>query len=172
MKKEALTLTAALALFVAAPLAAQAPTPCDRSGPGVQTCTMSVPVTLTVEHVLHLEVSQATTDFGSVGIDGFIAGPTIGVVANTDWDLRISSATPNFVRRDGQPSTKSIATLYTVDPSHTTYSGPMSVAGYTLASGTSGFKTVDPFDYYVYNDMEADAPGDYSAEIIFTLVGR
>jgi hypothetical protein len=166
MKKH-LALSVAMALFAAAPLAAQSTT-CDASGTTAQTCTLSVPVDVTVEHVLHLDVSETVTHFGSVGVDGFTAGPTIGVVANTDWDLKIASATPTFLR-NGQASTKSISTLFTYRDGNYT---EMSTTGFTLSSGTAGFQTVPAFQYYVYTDVVNDVPGDYSAEIVFTLVGK
>lgn len=169
MKKH-LVLGVAMALFAATPLVAQAPSQidCDASGASAQTCTATTNVAVTVEHYLHLTVSNDVTNFGSVGVDGFVNGPTIGVIANTDWDLKIASATPTFLRNLA-PTSKSIATLYTYRDG---VYNEMSTTGFTLNSGNAGFATVPAFQYYVYTDVANDTPGDYNAQIVFTLVGK
>ncbi|HEX2778173.1 MAG TPA: hypothetical protein VHM30_01665 [Gemmatimonadaceae bacterium] len=139
---------------------------CWSIGSSAQSCSFNLPVHLTVPHVLQMYTPDVSTEFGDIGWGKWVPGPKLYAWANTDWDISVKAATPNFTG----PATKSASTLYVYVPSPFRFE---SVANpVTLQSGSMGFTALDEFNLYTYTNVYTDAPGDYSIDLVYTMTGR
>jgi hypothetical protein len=139
---------------------------CFAGGSSAQSCSFNMPVHLTVPHLLEMWTYDVSTEFGDIGWGKFVPGPQLYAYANTDWDITVKAATPNFTG----PGTKSAWTLFVYVPSPYRFESVANAV--TLQSGSMGFTTLDAFNLYTYSNLYTDSPGDYSIDLVYTMTGR
>lgn len=161
-----LTAVGAALMLSAAPVLAQVS--CEFGGGGGPSCTVSHTVRSTVDGAAKLTLSQVFTDLGFIGIAAFEAGqkvspgPEISIVANTTWELTVSSQGPTWGATTKDASDLRIA-----------YNGgspiALSTTAQSLASGSAGQQPFANTEFTSLWDWQADAPGSYQININFTL---
>lgn len=177
MTRRLLTVAALATAFAAARLDAQdlptqqhQPTPedpyCWTTGSTAQSCNFTMPVHLTVPHVIQLWTNDVSTEFGDIGWGKSVPGPKFYTLANTDWDVSVKAATANFTG----PGVKSAGTLFVYLPSQNTYNSVINPV--TLQTGSMGVTELAPFNFYTYTNLNTDSPGDYSIDLVYTMTGR
>ena len=180
MNRKLLALTTALAITAASRLEAQgAPTGrnheitpedpyCWSAGSTAQSCNFSLPVRVTIPHLLELWTNETETNFGMIDFGGFADGPQLYAWANTDWDVTLTAGSDRFTDASGAPTNKPMSELYV-------YSSTIFSSLYypvTLQTGGRGYTQLAPFQFYTFTDPYSDAPGDYVGSVVYTMTGR
>jgi len=165
------TLFAALILSatVALPAAAQT-NPCATSG-----CSVTDKVTLKVNPVVRLSLSQVATALNSPDTTAYdagssnTAGPTVSVKANRSWTLTVKSGAATFTPALGASGYSKPAGDLGLKIAGGSTVAALSTTAATLASGTSGGVFTGGVTYTTKFDWTKDIPDDYTMDVVYTI---
>jgi hypothetical protein len=161
----ALAMTASLA----APAAAQT-NPCATSG-----CTVTDKVTLKINPVVRLSLTQTATALNSPDTTAYNAGsstttgPTVSVKANRSWTLSVKAAAANFTPALGASGYAKPAGDLGVKVAGGNTVGALTTSNATLASGSSGGTFSGVVTYTTLFDWTKDIPDDYTLDVVYTI---
>lgn len=164
-------------MLIALPISAQSS--CNANGANSSCTTGDLAISIAIGRAVQLDLSSASTaltppsaaDFNA----GFAAttGPFGVVRSNMPWTLAISAASPTWTAADTQtepartnkPSTDLSWSLAAGGPFTDLTTTPVTIAGGNSTTGLGG-----ALYYRTRYNWTLDTPGNYSIQVVFTLV--
>jgi hypothetical protein len=161
---------AVAALLVAGPSAAAAQATCTGNP-----CSVQVTASATVNDVLRLTLSGASTSLGTPSETDYdagykdVAGPTASVKSNRPWHVDIAGAAATFSYTGALTNPNKPATDLQWGTSAGTYGNNMGSAAVLLNGATGTGSASQAIFFRTLWSWATDVPGSYSLIINFTL---
>ncbi len=164
------TAIAAIALLMAGKASAEAQATCSGNP-----CSVQLNASATVNDVLRLTLSSATTNLGTPAESDYdtgyrdAAGPTVSIKSNRPWHVDVTGSAASFTYTGSLTNPGKPATDLRWGTSAGTYANNMGSSA-MLAIGSTGTASASQAIFFrTLWSWASDVPGSYSLVINFTL---